>query len=436
MEPLFLAVACGCQAGLFRDALHEVYLARIQRGNTSFTANVLGARVALLSALAHFFERERWDLPVQRGAEEQSLTAEDEFLILTQAALYLTATRGHSAPEALVCHERVESLCHLLHRPLPLYSALIGQWRYTLTTDKLSAGLKIAKRVYFLAQEQNNPALLLGAYRVLAVPLYVMGDFEAARQHARRGVELWRSGDISSPVEEVSAPAVICLCYAALSEWHVEEIASCQATMAEAIYLARELNDLHALALALWLAGFLGHFERHPAKVERLTSALIELSTRQHFALWLAGGEILRGWARAASGDAAQGISGIEKGIAGWRATGSILMVPYYLALKAEALHLAGRTPEALEAIQEAEALVERSEERWWCAELQRLRGLFLTAMGAEETQIEASFCEAINTAREQKSVSLEKRAEATYAEYRRQKASGSEGRGFRLPLC
>jgi hypothetical protein len=197
MEPLFLAVACGCQAGLFRDALHEVYLARIQRGNTSFTANVLGARVALLSALAHFFERERWDLPVQRGAEEQSLTAEDEFLILTQAALYLTATRGHSAPEALVCHERVESLCHLLHRPLSLYSALIGQWRYTLTTDKLSAGLKIAKRVYFLAQEQNNPALLLGAYRVLAVPLYVMGDFEAARQHARRGVELWRSGDIS-----------------------------------------------------------------------------------------------------------------------------------------------------------------------------------------------------------------------------------------------
>jgi hypothetical protein len=43
--------------------------------------------------------------------------------------------------------------------------------------------------------------------------------------------------------------------------------------------------------------------------------------------------------------------------------------------------------------------------------------------------------CEAIRIAKEQKSVSLEKRAEATYAEYRRQKASGSGGRGFRLPL-
>ena len=89
--------------------------------------------------------------------------------------------------------------------------------------------------------------------------------------------------------------------------------------------------------------------------------------------------------------------------------------MPYYLALKAEALHLADRTSEALEAIREAEALAERFEERWWCAELHRLRGVFLTAIGADETQIEASFCEAIRIAKEQKSISLEKRAEATY---------------------
>ena len=35
MEPLFLAVIYGCQAGLLRDTLHEVYLpaSNIQRGN-------------------------------------------------------------------------------------------------------------------------------------------------------------------------------------------------------------------------------------------------------------------------------------------------------------------------------------------------------------------------------------------------------------------
>jgi hypothetical protein len=79
------------------------------------------------------------------------------------------------------------------------------------------------------------------------------------------------------------------------------------------------------------------------------------------------------------------------------------------LARKAEALHLADRTLEALEAIMEAEALVERLEGRWWCAELHRLRGVFLAAIGTDEAQIEASFCEAIRIAKEQKSVSLRK---------------------------
>jgi predicted ATPase len=170
--------------------------------------------------------------------------------------------------------------------------------------------------------------------------------------------------------------------------------------------------------------------------VERCASDLIELSTRENFAFWLALGSVLRGWVRSASGETAEGLSWIEDGIKDIRATGSMLWMPYLLALKAESLFIADRTSEALVAIREAEALAERSEERWRCAELHRLRGVFLTAMGADETQIETSFREAIRIAKEQKSVSLEKRAEATYAEYRRQKASGSGGRGFRLPLC
>src|SRR6266404_6504003 len=106
-----------------------------------------------------------------------------------------------------------------------------------------------------------------------------------------------------------------------------------------------------------------------------------------------------------------------------------------YKGMKKLAIHVVFLPPrEALEEINEAEALAERFEQHYCFAELHRLRGVFLAALGADETQIEASFCEAIRIAREQKSVSLEKRAEATYAEYRRQKASGSGGHGLRLP--
>jgi hypothetical protein len=122
-------------------------------------------------------------------------------------------------------------------------------------------------------------------------------------------------------------------------------------------------------------------------------------------------------------------------GIRDYRATGAVLGLNYYLGRKAEALHLADRTAEALEAINEAEALTERLEHRDHRARVHWLRGVFLAAVGADDAQIQASFQEAIRIAKEQKSISLEKRAEATYAEYRRQKASASGGRGFRLPL-
>jgi hypothetical protein len=437
MEPLFSAVICGCNAGLFREALHEVYIPRIQRGNAYFAANNLGARGALLSALAYFFQEGRWGSFVEVGVEGQSLTAEDQLFVLMQAGLYLTATRGLGAPEARICYERAEPWCHSLNRPVLLYVALMGQWRYSLMHNKLTATIQIAQRVYSLAQQQNSPArMMIGAYSALAMTHHFLGDFEPGRRHAIHGIQIWRSGSAQSHAEDLDAPATTCLCYEALSAWHFGEIVASQANIAEAMSLAKELNDMHGLTSTLYFAASFAYHERNPAEMERLASDVIELSTRHHFAHWLALGSILRGWARSASGDTVEGISWIEDGIRDYRATGAIIGLPYLLGMKAEALHLADRTSEALEAIKEAEALVERYEERFWCAELHRLRGVFLTAIGADEDQIEASFCAATRIAKEQKSISLEKRAEATYAEYRRQKASASGGRGFQLPLC
>ena len=108
MEPLFLAVICGCNAGLLLEALHDVYIPRIQRGNIFFAANVLSARGALLSALAHFFERGDWGSAFETGAEGQRLTAEDQLFIFMQAGQYLTATQGLASSEARICYKRAE----------------------------------------------------------------------------------------------------------------------------------------------------------------------------------------------------------------------------------------------------------------------------------------------------------------------------------------
>jgi len=216
MEPLFSAVICGCNAGLYREALHEVYMPRIQRGDTFFAARVLGARETLLLVLAHFFEQGWWSSPLERGVEGQRLTAEDQLFILMQAADYLTATRGFGAHEAQICYERVESLCHSFGRVVVPHSALMGQWRYSLATHNLSATMRIAKRIYSLAQEQNNTALLMGAYRALSGTFYFLGDFELTREYAMRGLQIWHARDTQCQAEEITAHPVSYLFYDAL----------------------------------------------------------------------------------------------------------------------------------------------------------------------------------------------------------------------------
>jgi hypothetical protein len=121
-----------------------------------------------------------------------------------------------------------------------------------------------------------------------------------------------------------------------------------------------------------------------------------------------------------------------HKRLSGKRCGAGAAMLP---GKKAEALYLADRTSEALDAVNEAEALAQRLEHRDYYAEMHRLRAVFLTALWVRRRPIESSFCAALRIAKKQNSISLAKRAEATYTEYRRQKASGSGGRGFRLPL-
>jgi Anaphase-promoting complex subunit 5 len=277
LEPLFSAVICGCNAGLFREGLHETYIPRIERGDAYFAAKVLGVRGALLLVLAHFFEHGRWTSHVQIGAEGQSLTAEDQLFILMQAGQHLTAIRGSGASEAGLCYERAESLAHSLNCPTTLQLALVGQWRHSLMTDRLSATSQIAKRLYTLAQEQNDTLRLIGALAALACTLHSLGDFESSGQYAMRGLQLWRSLGGKSPVVELDADAGTLLFYQAQFELQTGENTASHATMAEAISLAKELNDMHGLASALsWAAG-LAIAERNPAEADRFASELIEL---------------------------------------------------------------------------------------------------------------------------------------------------------------
>jgi hypothetical protein len=109
---------------------------------------------------------------VEAGVEGQMLNAEDQLFILMEAGHLITAIRGMGAPEAGLCYQRAESLARSLKCLPSFYLVLVGQWRQSLNTGKLSATLQIAKRLYALAQEQNDSSLLIGACAALACTLH------------------------------------------------------------------------------------------------------------------------------------------------------------------------------------------------------------------------------------------------------------------------
>ena len=77
----------------------------------------------------------------------------------------------------------------------------------------------------------------------------------------------------------------------------------------------------------------------------------------------------------------------------------------------AEAFGKAGHTEEALAILAEGLAAVDRTGEHWWEAELHRLKGELMLMQGADETETEVCFHQAIEVARRQQAKSLELRA-------------------------
>jgi predicted ATPase len=136
------------------------------------------------------------------------------------------------------------------------------------------------------------------------------------------------------------------------------------------------------------------------------------LATEQGFPLWVAMGTSLRGWALAMQGQGEAGMAQVRQGIAALRATGAAVFVPYFCTLLAEVCTHLGHTEDALQALAEAYTLIEQHEERWWEAEVYRLRGvLLLHQTGTPQAEAETCFRQSLDIARRQQAKSLELRA-------------------------
>ena len=144
----------------------------------------------------------------------------------------------------------------------------------------------------------------------------------------------------------------------------------------------------------------------------------------------------MRGWALALQGQDGAGIAQVHHGTAAWRETGAAWFVPYFCTLLAEVADHLGHTADGLQALAEADTLMEQQEERWWEAEIHRLRGvLLLRQPGTPQAEAEAWLRRALDVALRQQARSLELRAAMSLARLWQQQGKQAEAHALLAPI-
>ena len=204
------------------------------------------------------------------------------------------------------------------------------------------------------------------------------------------------------------------------------------AALAAARELGHAFTESHALYLNCWLHQVRGE----PGIVRERASAMISVTTEHNYPAWLAPAKVLHGWALAATDSRESGIAQMHEGIAEHAALGVQQHRASLLGLLAGTYGRARRSEEALTRLAEALAMVARSGEHWFEAELRRLRAdvLFAGSPG-QASNAEGSLHSALAVAREQGAKWSELRAAMCMARLWRDQGKRHEAHELLAPL-
>jgi hypothetical protein len=171
------------------------------------------------------------------------------------------------------------------------------------------------------------------------------------------------------------------------------------------------LADVHGFA------AYISELRREPERMRARAEARLALANESGFLTGRAISEIYLGWADAMAGDLDGGLARMRRHMLELKAAGSEYINDRCLAFIATALVRMGRFDEGFSAIDEAFPFIERSGQRYYEAEMHRLKGeLLLARDSSNAAQAEKSFRTAIEVARKQHAKSWELRATTSLA--------------------
>jgi len=392
------------EAGLTEKAVHYWYHAG-QRASE---------RSAHVEAMTHL----RQGLALLQTLSETPERTQHEVDMHIALGASLIATKGYAAPEVEQIYIRAQHLCEHLEDHHQLFPVLRGLWIYHLVRAEYQTAHALSEQLLTLAQQAQDPAMLLSAHRPLGSMLFYSGALASAYTHLAQAMGLYDPQQHRTSAFLYGEDAgVVCHSMAAWTLWHLGYPDQGLTRNDEALTLAQQIAHPFSLGFALFGAACLHQHRGEWRAAQERTEAAISLATDQGFPFWMALGTCLRGWALAHQGQVTEGIEQMPQGLRAYRATGAEVRRPHCLALLAEAHGTRGQPEGGLTMLTEALTLIDKTGERWYEPELYRLKGeLVLQQSLDHQAEAETSFHHAIAIARSQQAKSLELRAATSLA--------------------
>jgi predicted ATPase len=421
-QPELLAHHC-TEAGLVEPAVG--YWQRAGERST--------ARSAYVETAAHLTK----GLAVLQTLPDTPTRAQREVDMQITLGQALGVTQGRGAPEVGHAYARARELCHQVGNTPQLFRVLGGLSGFYQVRGEFQTARELREQCLALAQHQHDAARLIAAHAEMGVLLFFLGEFVPARAHLEQALAL--SGpqqDRALTLHAGEDTRVYCLGYMARILWYLGYPGQALTRSHEMLTYAQELSHTYSLSRALYYAALLHEGRREWSAAQERAEAALTIATEQGFGHSVGVATVSRGQALAAQGQGEAGIAQMHQGLAAIRATGQGLGLSRFLAKLASAYGGIGQAEEGLCLLAEALAWVDTTGERFYEAEVYRIKGeLLLRQAVPDAPQVEACFQQALAVARHQQARSWELRAAMSLARLWQQQGKRAEARELLAPI-
>ncbi|MFN2566416.1 MAG: AAA family ATPase [Gemmatimonadaceae bacterium] len=405
--------AVASELALLLDAAHDgsraagYFLLAAQNALRVFayveTAAIADRGLALLRTLPESTERDRRELKLQ--------------IALGTA---LVAIKGYAAPDVERAYGRARELCRLMDEPPELASVLFGLFVYYLVVPSFRTAFELGDEMLTIAERTGSGALRVQGLLMHGMTAFWRGDLESGAAELEQGIATYdEHREAIRGTTHLFDHGVGCRRYHAATLWLLGYPDRALRRSEEALADARAMAHPLTLASALSFASMLRHFRRELEATQETAAATVACTREYVITFWLGFAAAVHGWALAMRADTSDeamsweaGAEQIRESLEAHRSAGAKLFRPTGCALLAEIYAAHGRFEEAGAALDEGFVTLRATDERFWEAELHRLRGELLRMRGtASPDEVEQCFETAINVARSQRARSLELRA-------------------------